>query len=81
MSIIGLISRLLTESPPKPLGCPHLEWIPHVEGLRQCKNCNAVARFERVKFLEAGDDPFNWRVLPKEEAIAILNDIQERIKN
>lgn len=59
-------------------GCEHNGAQDLGEGLRFCGVCKTIQRMEKRKFIEPGQTAWFYRTLPKEEALAVLDDLKTR---
>ena len=62
-----------------PKSCLHANLHSFSEGVRFCADCGLVERFEKQRVPEPGQEPWYWRELSRDEAIAVIEDIRERI--
>ena len=79
---LGISPRVKTPSDtdigPSTPACIHPETKDFGEGIRFCASCKSVQRLEKRRIPERGQDPWEWRTLPREEALEILKDLQLR---
>jgi len=82
MNIHSVLSRLISRAaqPEAPIKsqCRHITWTELPNAHRFCANCKTVQRFEKKKFMEKGDEPFEWLPMKKEDALEYLKGLEAK---
>lgn len=66
---------------PAPDPCDHDDLFEYTEGVRSCKVCHQVQRFEKLPVGHPSGNRFEWRPLTANEALSILKDLRSRLAN